>query len=313
MNFLYRIYFLLPNFKFLGIFGKIINRILTICLKRVFDMTIPWYLGKTSGKAGLGINTEARDEEFIVSLTSFPARIDDIWITIETILRQSFKPDKIILWLAEEQFPDKKLPHSLTKLESRGLAIKYCEDLRSHKKYYYTMKENPESIIITLDDDSYYPRDVIKDLVALHKKYPETICANRAHKIKFENGKIKPYRQWEINCKKFEEPTKELVPTGVGGVLYPAGVMDSILFDKDLFSEICFFADDLWLKMCSLKKGTKVISNKYYNKDLVAVSRTQENSLLSNNSFGGGNDEQMLNLLNYFKIDLISEINEDIN
>src|SRR5690554_3540856 len=33
----------------------------------------------------------------IVSFTSFPARIDNVWLVVESILRQSVKPDKIIL------------------------------------------------------------------------------------------------------------------------------------------------------------------------------------------------------------------------
>lgn len=42
----------------------------------------------------------------IISLTSFPQRIDVVYITITTLLKQTFKPGKIMLWLAEEQFPN---------------------------------------------------------------------------------------------------------------------------------------------------------------------------------------------------------------
>lgn len=45
-------------------------------------------------------------EEIIVSLTTFPARISTVWITIETIFRQEVMPDRIVLWLAKEQFPN---------------------------------------------------------------------------------------------------------------------------------------------------------------------------------------------------------------
>ena len=37
----------------------------------------------------------------IVSLTSFPARIDKVYLCINSLLRQSFKADKVILWLAD--------------------------------------------------------------------------------------------------------------------------------------------------------------------------------------------------------------------
>ena len=107
MNFLYALYFALPNFAFLSLPGKAINRLLGMILKRLLDLFMPRYLKRTAAKAGYGLNTEKRDELYIVSLTSFPARMEDIWITIETILRQSFKPDKIILWLGQDKFPGK--------------------------------------------------------------------------------------------------------------------------------------------------------------------------------------------------------------
>ena len=77
---------------------------------------------------------------FVVSLTSFPMRIERIWITIESIFRQTYKPLSIILWLSKEQFPNGELdlPKGLIKMRKRGLEIKFVEgDIRSHKKYKY--------------------------------------------------------------------------------------------------------------------------------------------------------------------------------
>lgn len=82
----------------------------------------------------IGITVKKREQKIIVSLTSFPKRIDTLWITIETLLRQSMKPDEIILWLAEEQFNGiDSLPKALLEQQKRGLTIRFCDDLRSHK------------------------------------------------------------------------------------------------------------------------------------------------------------------------------------
>src|SRR5690606_17959342 len=43
----------------------------------------------------------------IVSLTSFPPRIEDAWITIESIFQQTYRPWKIVLVLAESEFPNR--------------------------------------------------------------------------------------------------------------------------------------------------------------------------------------------------------------
>jgi hypothetical protein len=79
------IYFAFPNFTQIGLFGKAINYVLAKTLKILFDLFVPTYLRKTASKAGYDLNTVNRDGTYIVSLTSFPARINDIWITIGTI------------------------------------------------------------------------------------------------------------------------------------------------------------------------------------------------------------------------------------
>lgn len=303
MNFLYYLYFALPSFDLMGIPGKVINRLLSLAMKRVFDSLVPSFFNRTMHKQGLGINTENREETIIVSLTSFPARINDIWITIETILRQSFKPDKIILWLANEQFPDKVLPARLNQLINRGLTIEYCTDLRSHKKYYYSLKNFPESKIITLDDDLYYHKDVLKNLMVLHKQFPGQIVTNRAHKITFNGKNINPYRKWKHNVTD-TIPSHLLVATGGAGTLYTKGALSQDVFNEKLFKKLCFHADDLWLKVMALKNHTMIVTNKCYNKDYISVGLTQKQKLVTTNVINGGNDEQLKNLLEHFKIDL---------
>jgi len=308
MNFLYSIYFALPNFDKLDLLGKGINYLLGVILKCILDLFMPWYLKRTSTKAGYSLNRELRDETYIVSLTSIPVRIKYIWITIETLMRQSCKPDKIILWLAKEQFPDKKLPESLTILKTRGLSIEFCEDLRSHKKYFFSMQSFPESNVITVDDDVYYPKCFLEHLVNLHQSFPKAICANRAHKMVFKNGEIKAYRNWKHNFKKISIPSPLLVQVGVGGVLYPPGSLAKEVFSKEIFQRICLLADDLWLKIMALKIGTLVVTNRFYNKDFVSVGRTQKEKLVKYNVQSGGNDKQLRNLLDYYGINLKEEI-----
>lgn len=306
MNFLYRLYFALPNFARIGIVGKAINRILGMILKRIFDAFVPAYLKRTTHRAGYGLNTEPREETYIVSLTSFPARINEIWITIDTLLRQSFKPDKIILWLAKTQFPEERIPENLKNLMSRGLTINFCdEDLRSHKKYFYAMLSFPDANIITFDDDVYYPSNTLLDIIKLHKQHPQTICANRAHKITFtSDGFVRKYSKWKHNYKSISSPTHLLTQVGVGGVLYPPGSLHNEVFNNVVFKEICFHADDLWLKVMALMKGTKIVTNKRYNKDFITITSSQKEKLVSNNVFGGGNDEQLKNVLAHYGLDL---------
>ena len=52
----------------------------------------------------------------VVSITSYPPRIDMVSRTIQSVLEQKPAPDLIVLYLAESQFPGKKIPTELTNM-----------------------------------------------------------------------------------------------------------------------------------------------------------------------------------------------------
>ena len=311
LNEVYKIYYILPNFDFLGKFGKGINRAFGLVGKKLLDPTVPKNMLATQSQVGLGINTELREELYVVSLTSFPARIDNVWIAIECLLRQTFKPDKIILWLAITQFPDKKVPDSLKKLETWGLEVRFCEeDLRAHKKYLYTMKEFPSANIITVDDDLYYDNGLLENLYVLHKKHPQHIVTNRAHKMTFTSrNEIKSYRKWGHNVS-LKKPSHLLFATGGGGTLYPSNSLHAEIFNIEVFKKICFLADDIWLKCMALKQGTKVVTNATYNKDPLTIRKSQMEKLVSANVLSGGNDKQLRDVCAHYNIDLSNYIDK---
>jgi hypothetical protein len=302
---LYWLYFSFPNLARLGLLGKILDKIAAFILKRIFDIIVPGFLSRTAATAGYGINISPRSENYIVSLTSFPARIDHVWICVELMLRQTFKPDKIILWLAEDQFPTKAVPQSLLALIPRGLTIEFCkEDLRSHKKYYHVMKSYSKDNIITIDDDLYYDERFLENLFGLHEKHPAYIVTNRAHKLMFDsNKKVKMYKHWKHNVAD-NKPSLLLVPTGGAGTLYPPNALDKEVFNHLVFKKVCFHADDLWLKVMSLRQKTLVATNTKYYRDFLTIKTTQNVKLVSTNVLSGGNDRQFELTLSYYEHNL---------
>lgn len=234
----------------------------------------------------------------IVSLTSFPARINTVHKTIESILTQTILPEKIILWLAYEQFPDRRneLPEELTDLEKYGLEIRFCEDLGPHKKYYNTMQEYPFHIVITIDDDATYNHGMIEMLLNSYFKFPGAISCMRAKKITFTNGKINPYKKWmratDLIC---NHPSMLTMATGVGGVLYPPGIMPEETFDKDLLKETCLFGDDLWLKANQIMNNVPTVIARL-NRHPRRIEGTQEIALWRDNVMKGKNDSQLTDI-----------------
>lgn len=241
-------------------------------------------------------------ENVIISLTTFPARINSVWLIIETLLRQTYRPQKIILWLAKSQFDSKeKLPKKLLKQEKRGLEIRFCEDdLRSHKKYYYTMKNYPDYFIITVDDDTFYPENLVENLFAAHNRNPGSICCNLGHSIVVKDGKIAPYKEWKLRAEGCDEPSHFLVPIGCEGVLYPPNSLNNNIFDKKQITELCFLADDLWLKAMATLNNVKAVKCQSNTITYVNLLTSEISSLNKINVGQNMNDKQMENLLNQY-------------
>lgn len=305
MTKLYDFYLSLPSDYSFGIFSKVINRLVRKFVKKHLDKKVVNKYKKEIGCCSLGVNnTEERLPRVIVSLTSFPGRIETIWICLESLLRQTYKPDKLILWLADSQFPDRKIPDSLCRLQDKGLTIEWRDNLRAHTKYHYAMQEYPDDIIITVDDDSYYPPTLIENLIKMHNQYPGYICSNRCHLMKYyKSGELKPYRKWLHNFSPNGTiESDSLFFTGVGGVLYPPHCMPTILFNFDVVKDICLFADDVWLNFCARKKGTRIVTDGVFNKDFICICDSQNEKLVNVNVISEGNDKQIKAVREYLKM-----------
>ena len=114
-------------------------------------------------------------EQFIVSMTSYPERIECAAQALNTIINQKTDENyKIVLVLAEPQFTNKKLPDSIKKLEdSEQIEILWHPtDIRSHKKLMPVLKKYPNATVIITDDDVERPDWWLQMFIDDHKKYP---------------------------------------------------------------------------------------------------------------------------------------------
>lgn len=251
-----------------------------------------------------GINeSEDREEKIIVSLTSFPARINKVYYAIKSLMLQTYKPDAIVLWLAEEQFPNKVLPSNIELLIEKGLTIKWCNDLRSHKKYYYALQEQKNNeLIITYDDDIIYEADSIEKLMVSHKEYPTCIICNRGHEMMLlDNGKLDEYSRWKIQSSTgVNQPALLIMPSTGNGCLYPYNCMPKVTFDWDLIKENALTADDIWMRFCSLKNRVKVVKTREEIAILCNVWGSQKEKLTQFNDLGGENQRVIERLLKVF-------------
>lgn len=231
----------------------------------------------------------------IVSLTSFPPRFDKLHLTIKSLLTQSVKADRVLLWIA---YDDKALiGKNVLELEKAGLEIRFCEDIKSFKKIIPTLEEFPDSVIVTADDDVYYWRDWLQELVDAYKNNPGKIIAHRLHRIKTDQfGRFYPYSKWEKKIKDSQRSPLNFA-TGIGGVLYPPGCFHPDVKKSDLFMTLCPRADDVWLYwMVVMNRGIEIFSGT--SKKTINWPGTKESGLSITNKLE--NDKQIKAAFDYY-------------
>lgn len=239
------------------------------------------------------VKSTDRQSDVIISFTTYPKRLDKVKWTIKSLLNQTVNVDKIILWLAEEQYPNREIPEEIAQYIQYGLQVEFCHDLKSHKKYYYTMINNPDSIVITVDDDVIYPEDTVEKLLDMHDSYPNAVICNMGRWIQITENGFAPYKKWSPNISnKINEPSFSLLPIGEGGILYPPHCIDKTFFNVDNITKYALTADDLWLKFAEVSQGTKAIVSSPYQRGMceVIVKGQEENGLNVLNVAQGKND-----------------------
>lgn len=238
------------------------------------------------------------ERKVIVSMTSYKKRLSSLHICVKSIFLQSVRPDKIILYLHED---DKKyITRELYNLERYGLEIRIVDDdLKPHKKYFFSMLEFPNDIIITIDDDAMYSPKLIENLLKTHYKYPNDIVAARGRMIQFDTlgREFRPYDEWRLNTTE-NVPSMNLLATGVGGVLYPPKILDysTLLNKKELKKYI--ETDDLWLKAVEIMSGVPtVLCSKKVDMNRIDIEEVQKEGLFNTNTGKFGKNDKNWHLL----------------
>lgn len=281
-------------------YPHVYTRLLTplrVATRYVANIILPSYLNEMLCKREL---SENKRNNLIVSLTSFPLRIDKVWLVIESILRQTLLPEKIILWLSKEQFQDiNALPDNLLKLRGDIFEIRLVDgDLRSYKKYIYAFQEYPDSLIVTIDDDLFYSHDMLEKLVKAHEKHPNALICSFAFLFKDKNNNLLPCRQWRQIPYSYTECEDIFFGSG-GGTLFQPKLMHPDILNKELFLKLAPMADDVWLNSMARLSGLPIIKIDYGQ--YLPINLESNVTLTSVNDGDSYNDIQIRNVIDHYK------------
>lgn len=259
-----------------------------------------------SGRFWGGVTNERYAEnDVVVSLTTYGHRLNYVHLAVASIMLQTMKANRIILWLAKE-LQGHELPEMLKQLQRYGLEIYYTRDIRSYTKLIPTLQLCPEDSIITIDDDVIYEACLLEHLIKAHLANPKCIYGTRCHKITMQESVVASYSHWNWMITTPEESLL-LFPTGVGGILYPPNSLDQEVLNEKVFLDICPTTDDIWFKAMALKKGTmtgKSASTIPSGEDYYMNSTLEINSLQNQNLKKDVNGNNLRALLSKYEIDL---------
>jgi len=239
----------------------------------------------------------------ILSLTSYPPRFPHLVQQLNQIRFQSEYPDLLILNIARDD--EKKLPDEVKKLKFPfSFEINICEDLGPATKLLPTLIKHPDSIIVTIDDDTKYPAQLLEELLRDSREFPEQIITIRAHRPIFENFRPIPYRNWDWQIT--ENDNSLIMPTGCLGVLYPPNSLAAGVLDVENYEILSWTSDDLWFWTHALRVGTKIRKSTFNYQ--VTEDELQESGLGGQGNVAILNDLNLELLWNYYRMEEVLEI-----
>lgn len=305
------IYPLLQNFGYYYLKKKVKKWILIQKLTREDAKKKEEIIGKIYDLPIGFLSQDLSLESVIISLTSYGSRVvDTLPLVLYTLITQTIKPGKIVVYLDYTNWSDEKLPKILHHLQKVGVDIRYCEDIRSYKKIVPALKDFPNNPIVTVDDDIYYDSHMLEWLLDAYQQLPQkSIVGLWACIVAKENGEYLPYNTW-IDCKFKTNDSEFALYTGYG-TFYPPHIFDNEVCNSDVFMKLCPTADDIWMWVMAKRLNIPIFLtpnaalglhteiNRVY---VFFPEQNKESLYYVNELVGNQNDIQLKNLITYYNL-----------
>ncbi len=202
-----------------------------------------------------------KDEHIVISLSTTPHRIDKIDPILDTIIAQNVAVKAIYLnipYVFKRDNTAYIIPQRLER--NKKITIIRTEDYGPATKLLGTLANTDlpaKAIIITLDDDVYYPPNLVLQLAFKAKQQPERaigiIGAIRAPGSELGITKI------------YKNDAFVSILQGYAGVAYRRDFFDESVFEIVATIKECINSDDIYLSHYLALNGIKrqILNNKY--------------------------------------------------
>ncbi|CAK0778500.1 hypothetical protein CCP3SC1AL1_990007 [Gammaproteobacteria bacterium] len=228
-------------------------RSITTLLIITFIIVITHYCLKSNRL--LDLKKTKGGKRVVVSLTSSPTRITLIKDTLDSIMKQTIKPDLIYLNLPFVfKRTNKKFKYPLPSFITSNtlIVVNQCKDIGPATKVLPVLEheQKNETVIISIDDDITYNPLLIETLLSRSNEFPNSVITTSSFVID------------DIRQKKNErhDVTYVQLLEGFSGVLYKVKFIKN--FDISILSKTiveCFRSDDVMLSNHVLSEGYSII------------------------------------------------------
>jgi hypothetical protein len=242
----------------------------------------------------------------VVGLSTIPSRIPYLEKTLASLSKQSLKPDNVFISVSKVstrekvEYPIKELTHMMRKFFPKGVGKVAVtpEDYGPLTKLAGMLmnpaNSNPNTIMVTVDDDQSYDSGMLATLVEGTKKHPGKVVCLCGHVI----GKFP--LSWGYRSDRASKYLKRIylnpdtqvdIVSGWCGVAYPRSVfpldgeLDPGMEDLRLNSiPVLHKHDDLYISAWLDKLGVKKVVVAYNNGSSKQLQHAYKNALSMGNS-----------------------------
>jgi hypothetical protein len=195
----------------------------------------------------------------IVSVTTTKARLKFFFYAFQSLRKQKYNNFRLVINLSSEPYLlDEGISTIPDWLKDDKTIIRFIKNNGPYRKLIPLINEiSEEDIIVTADDDVLYSEDWLEKIVERAFLYPNFIVCGRARHIKKNIiGRFQNYSNWPIVSER--TTGLSLIPIGCSGVAYRINLLDLKFLNDDAFAKCAPTADDIWFRLASIRKNTKV-------------------------------------------------------
>jgi len=219
-----------------------------------------------------------------VSITTIPQRLKNLNKSVDSLLNQTKKPDKIFINIPNKykRFKEIIKNEEIPKFNDSSVQITRCEDYGPGTKLLGSIDQiNKDSLVILADDDHIYQDYMIEKFYYYYSKAPENAYSFYVHPLK-NFGVGQGADGFAINSNLLNGVEKfynEVVKTN-----------DDLFIHDDLWTSFfLFFVKKV--KILSLQSQLKI--NKNNQRSLIYTKHSQDNGLIE--SYGKNINEAVRN------------------